>query len=201
MKSIDKLANDLWNRNGNHEVDAEELFKDLQKADPRIVLADVIRAFEDMVENHIAERTRSFAYVPYRSTAEKLADAVRDGFRNSGYFDHEPTDNEIIAVLRERFCRMASCHMKLDLLTRDGAIARQLVERLHFEFYAMNHQRPVRISYLLKADSGADIQSTLVDRKRMLADLAGKGFLRIENNKVVPITPYPAWSVYARSNQ
>lgn len=141
-------------------------------------------------------------YVPILplTFSEKVVEVVRDGFRAAQFFDHIPTENEILDVLNDKFRYMVGIYMKTEMLTHDGAIARQLVERLHLEYFVIHPGVPVRVSFLLASDKTAVIRSTLAERKKMLADLAAKGFLVRDGNKVVPITPYPAWRVYHRNN-
>lgn len=141
-------------------------------------------------------------YVPIQplTFSEKVVEVVRDGFRAAQFFDHIPTENEILDVLNDKFRYMVGIYMKTEMLTHDGAIARQLIERLHLEYFVIHPGVPVRVSFLLASDKTAVIRSTLAERKKMLADLAAKGFLVRDGNKVVPITPYPAWRVYHRNN-
>lgn len=180
----------------------------------RVTSADIRATIDVLTERGAVSaqarfREKSLDYVPVKwisaagefSPAEMALKIIRAELRNVQYFDHDATDEEIISMLRNSFRDMVAWNLKARVLTRDGAIARQMIERLHFEFFVLRPGLPVRVAYLLEEDPEAIMPSTLAIRKRMLADLAAKGFLRIEKNKAIPITPYPAWSVYARNKQ
>lgn len=209
LKKVHAALIRLYEKNMNNPVSATQINRLRIRYNGKIItLNDVNDALNmcwkrGIVHGDIFPGEQQMRYVPLQTKTfpEKVVELVLDGFRAAQFFDHIPSDEEILDVLRDKFRYMVGIYMKTEMFTRDGAIARQLVERLHLEYFVIHPGVPVRASFLLAADGSAVVRSTLLERKKMLADLAVKGFLVRDGNKVIPITPYPAWSVYNKNNQ
>lgn len=209
IQRIYAAMNRIFTKSGNTAVTASQLLRAGIRWNGAFISSEQVReALDIFCERGMATSISRFGgkrmeYSPcaYKATQEKILEAVRNGFWEAQFFDHAPTDEEILAVLNENMRLLLGGYMKLHYLTREGAIARQLVEKLHLECCIIHPGRAVRESWFLKADPDARLASTMAERRRILADLAAKGFVRAKNHRVVPNIPYPSWSVYARSNQ
>ena len=208
LKKVHAALIRLYEKNMNEPVSATQINRLRIRYNGKIItLNDIKDALNMCWKRGIAYGDifpgKQMRYVPLQTKTfpEKVVEAVLDGFRSAQFFDHLPSDEEILDVLRDKFRYMVGIYMKTEMLTRDGAIARQLVERLHLEYFVIHPGVPVRASFLLTADGTAVIRSTLAERKKMLEDLAAKRFLVRDGNKITPITPYPAWNVYNKNNQ
>lgn len=136
------------------------------------------------------------------STADLVYEAVKQGLMNIQYFSGEPTPGDILNFMRTGFQYGALWFFKKHVLTRDGAIARQIAERVHFEFFIGNHRsEPISKRYALVSNEHDVIKSTLAERKAALQCLIKNGFIRLKGVRLVPVTPYPSWDTYKKHKE
>lgn len=161
-----------------------------------------------LVKEVKASRKATAGYIPIEQTVEVMTEEAKKALEIYGamkfrlksvkYFEHDPTPEEVMNFIEDGFCQSVTWFIKTHVLTREGAIARQILERIHFSIYVMNPRVPVKKRYALTADPNDIIPSTLEERRAALNSLIDNGFVKTVSKKLIIAEPIPSFQVYKR---
>lgn len=130
------------------------------------------------------------------NTQSKVFKIIKQSLEEIGY-STQITDKEVLEFVKASASQTTLWYFKTQILTRQGAIAREVLEQIHFN-YIFADKKPVSIAQATKELPNPAIKSTYSERREALESLVSNGFIKVVRRQYVPVEKLPSFNVYKK---